>query len=154
MDKQEDLAKPGEQLICVDDRRVKHALTEAEDYTVVWAYEDYPYVSGRPSVRGPAYVVICDDGVERVYGANRFIVRDETKQAEYRAVHASINRAAMATFADMDTQIAEAQGQGLREITLQSVTPSDAAYLRSIGCRISRVKADGSSIISWKRNSQ
>ncbi len=87
MDTQTILAKPGQQIICIDDRRVKHALTEGDDYTVVWAYEDYPYVSGRPNVRGHAYVVICDDGVERVYGAYRFGFHDiEGGQPTWRRI--------------------------------------------------------------------
>ena len=57
--------------MCVDNRRVKY-LTKGRSYEVSWNYTNYPCVSGKPSILKDAYDVVCDDGVERVYPAERF----------------------------------------------------------------------------------
>lgn len=55
---------------CVNNKRIKHALTVGDEYLVEGTLTNI-YVSGH---RCPlAYAVVCDDGVERVYSATRFI---------------------------------------------------------------------------------
>lgn len=59
---------------CVDSRYVKFALTEGDDYTVEWFSSAFPVRCGGPLV--PAYEVICDDGVPRMYAVTRFITKN------------------------------------------------------------------------------
>ena len=54
---------------CLSNKRVPSTLTVGDDYEVLCVLEDI-YVSGRKCVL--AYCVECDDGIERVYSAERF----------------------------------------------------------------------------------
>ena len=54
---------------CLSNKRVPNTLTVGKDYEVLGVLEDI-YVSGRKCAL--AYDVECDDGIERVYSAERF----------------------------------------------------------------------------------